>query len=75
MIVSMSSSQQIYDHPTSDSEWTNHNFLTYLLMKPHTDIKAFEKKLPGFMEAHHGQQMKELQMYETLFLSRCVTYI
>jgi putative ABC transport system permease protein len=68
MIVSMSSSQQIFGRPTSDSEWTNHGYLTYLLMKPLTDIKAFEKKLPGFMEAHHGQQMKELQMYETLYL-------
>ncbi len=68
MIVSMSSAQQIYDRPTSDSEWTNHGYLTYLLMKPHTDIKAFEKKLPGFMEAHHGKQMKELQMYESLYL-------
>ncbi len=68
MLISMSSSKQIYGQATSDSEWTSHNFLTYLLLKPNTDVKAFEKKLPAFMELHHGQQMKELQMYETLFL-------
>ncbi len=68
MIVSMSSTKPIYGYPTSDSEWTNHNYLTYLLMKPNTNIKAFENKLPAFMEKHNGQQMREMQSYETFFL-------
>lgn len=68
MLVSMSSSKRIYGRATSDSEWTNHSYLTYLLMKPNTDVKAFEKKLPGFMESHHGEDAKKLQMYETLLL-------
>lgn len=68
MLVSMSSAKQIYGQATSDSEWTNHNFLTYLLLKPNTNVKAFKQKLPAFMEKYHGQQMRELQMYETLFL-------
>jgi putative ABC transport system permease protein len=68
MIVSMSSSKQMYGRATSDSEWTNHSFLTYLLMKPNTDVSAFEKKLPGFMERHHGAEAKKLDMYEKLFL-------
>ena len=68
LFVSMSSSKQIYGNSTSDSEWTNHNFYTYLLLKPNTDVIAFEKKLPGFMEAHHGAEAKKLQMYETLLL-------
>jgi putative ABC transport system permease protein len=76
MFVSMSSSKQIYGHATSDSEWTNHNYYTYLLLKPNTDVKAFEKKLPAFMELHHGAEAKKLQMYETLFLEPlCDVYL
>ncbi len=68
MLVSMSSAKQIYGQSTSDSEWTNHNFLTYLLLKPNANAKRLEEKLPAFMQKYHGQQMRELQMYETLFL-------
>ncbi len=68
ILVSMSSFKQIYGFPTSDSEWTNHNYYTYLLLKPHVDAKAFEKKLPAFMEFHHGEESKKLQMFETLTL-------
>jgi putative ABC transport system permease protein len=68
MFVSMSSYQQIYGSPTSDSEWTNHSFYTYLLLRPNTDPKALEKKFPAFMEFHHGAQAKELQMQDFLSL-------
>jgi putative ABC transport system permease protein len=68
MFVSMSSYQQIYGYPTSDSEWTNHNYYSYILLKPHADAKAVEKKLPAFMEFHHGKEAKELQMQDYLSL-------
>lgn len=68
MLVSMSSFKQIYGRPTTDSEWTNHNNYTYLLLKPHTDAKALEKKFPAFMEFHHGEQAKQLQMQDYLSL-------
>jgi putative ABC transport system permease protein len=68
LIVSMSSAKQIYGSPSSDSEWTGHNYYTYLLLRHHTDPKALEKKLPAFMERYHGKQARELQMFETLFL-------
>ena len=68
MFVSMSSFKQIYGYPQSDSEWTNHNYYTYLLLKPHTDAKALEAKFPAFMEFHHGQEAKELQMQDYLSL-------
>jgi len=68
MFVSMSSYQQIYGSPTSDSEWTNHAYYTYLLLKPHTDAKALERKFPAFMEFHHGAQAKQLQMQDYLTL-------
>lgn len=68
MFVSMSSTKPIYGRPTADSEWTNHSYYTYLLLKPHTDAKALEKKFPAFMEFHHGKQAKELQMQDYLSL-------
>jgi len=68
MLVSMSSYQQIYGRPTSDSEWTNHNFYTYLLLKPNADAKGLEAKFPAFMERHHGEEAKQLQMQDYLSL-------
>jgi putative ABC transport system permease protein len=68
MLVSMSSWKPVYGYPMQDSEWTNHNFYTYVLLQPHTDAKSFEKKLPGFMQRHHGAEADKLQMWETLSL-------
>lgn len=34
----------------------SYNFRTYLLLKPGTDAKALEAKLPGFIEKYRGQQ-------------------
>jgi putative ABC transport system permease protein len=33
----------------------SHNFRTYLLLKPGTDAKALESKLPGFIEKYGGK--------------------
>lgn len=68
MIVSISSYKQVYGNPTDDNEWTNHNFYTYLLLKPNADAKALEAKFPAFMELHHGEQAKKLQMRDYLYL-------
>jgi putative ABC transport system permease protein len=68
MLVSMSSTKAIYGRPTSDSEWTNHNYYTYVLLRPHTDPKAFQAKLPAFLERHDGTDMKKLQMKDILSL-------
>jgi len=68
MIVSMSSNKLIYGYATADSEWTNHNYLTYLLMRPNTNIQSFAGKLPAFMEKYNGEQMRQMQSSETFFL-------
>jgi len=68
MLVSMSSTKAIYGQPTADSEWTNHNYYTYVLLRPHTDPKAFQAKLPAFLERHDGTEMKKLQMKDILSL-------
>jgi putative ABC transport system permease protein len=68
MFVSISSSKLVYGQPSSDSEWTNHNYYTYLLLKPHANARALEKKFPAFMEAHRGTLSRQLQMFESLSL-------
>jgi putative ABC transport system permease protein len=68
MLVSMSSFKEMYGQATQDSEWTNHGYYTYVLLKPHTDAKALEAKFPAFMEFHHGADAKKLQMQDYLSL-------
>ena len=68
MILSQSSSKQVSGFPMSDSEWTNHTNYTYILVKPHTDVKALAAKFPAFQEFHHGEEAKKLQMQDYLSL-------
>ncbi|HEY4875246.1 MAG TPA: FtsX-like permease family protein, partial [Puia sp.] len=68
MFLSMSSFKQIYGQPTQDSEWTNHGYYTYVLLKPNADAKKLEAKFPAFMEFHHGADAKRLQMQDYLSL-------
>lgn len=70
LLISISSWKAVYNRPIQDSEWTNHGFFTYLLFRPHTDAAAFERKLADFMERHHGEEARKLQMFETLRLER-----
>ena len=70
LFVSMSSWQTLFGRPIQDSEWTNHNYYTYLLFRPHTNVAAFEQKLPAFMERHHGEEARKLQMLDILSLER-----
>ncbi|WP_153796210.1 ABC transporter permease [Foetidibacter luteolus] len=53
-----------------DSQWGNYGPRAYLLLKPHTTAKNLEAKFPAFLEARNGKEMKELQMYPTLFLEK-----
>ena len=51
-----------------DRQWGNFGMLSYLLLKPHTDPKGLEKKFPAFLEKRDGREMKESQMFFSLFL-------
>ena len=64
MFISMSSVKQIYGQATQDSEWTNHGYYTYVLLRSNADAKKLEAKFPSFMEFHHGAQAKKLQMQD-----------
>ena len=51
-----------------DSQWGNYGATAYLLLKPGTNAKSLESKLPAFLEKRNGTEMKASQMYATLFL-------
>ena len=51
-----------------DDQWGNYGAQGYLLLKPGANPKALEKKLPAFLEKRNGKEMKQNQMYATLFL-------
>jgi putative ABC transport system permease protein len=67
MILSMSTITREWNK-NLDNQFGNYGAQAYLLLKPGTDPKGFEKKLPGFLERRNGKEMKESQMYATLFL-------
>ncbi|MGO4291504.1 ABC transporter permease [Chitinophaga sp. RAB17] len=48
----------------------NANFHTYLVLKPGTDYKAFEKKFPDYIEKHLIPIMKDFQIYSMADLEK-----
>ena len=67
MLISMSTLTQKFNQGL-DSQWSNYGSSAYLLLKPGTNAKALEKKFPAFLERRNGSEMKQIQMYPTLFL-------
>ena len=67
LVVSMSTITQKFN-TNLDSQWGSYGALAYLLLKPGTNAKALEKKFPAFLEKRNGTNMKQSQMYPTLFL-------
>lgn len=67
MFVSMSTMTQRFNRGI-DEQWGNFGATTYLLLKPGTDSKSLEKKLPAYLERRAGKLMRESKMFYTLFL-------
>jgi len=51
-----------------DNQWGNYGAQAFLLLKPGTNPKALEKKFPAFLEKRNGTEMKQMQMFPTIFL-------
>ena len=51
-----------------DEQWGNYSPVTYILLAPNTDPAQLEAKFPAFVEKKAGTEMKEAQMFVTLFL-------
>jgi putative ABC transport system permease protein len=66
MLVSMPSVTK--ENPAFNDRWGSNFLNTYLVLKPHTDIKALEAKLPAFLRRHMDDP--EINKYYVLFLQR-----
>ncbi len=67
VVLSMSTfTQRLYRGV--DSNWGGYDPQAYLLLKPGMNAKALEKKFTAFLEKRNGTEMKQSQMYPTLFL-------
>jgi putative ABC transport system permease protein len=67
MLLSMTTRTQKFDS-AADRQWGSYWPHAYLLLRPGTNATALQKKLPAFLEKRNGTNMKESQMYPTLFL-------
>jgi putative ABC transport system permease protein len=67
MIVSMTTISQKVDS-TRDNDWQNYGLKTYVMLRPGTDYKRFQSRLPAFLEKLDGREMRESQDFPTLVL-------
>ena len=51
-----------------DNQWGNYGPFAYVLLKPNVSAATFQGKLPAFLEKWNGKEMKEHEMFPTLFL-------
>ncbi|QJD97125.1 FtsX-like permease family protein [Mucilaginibacter robiniae] len=57
------------DYILQSNSWAGNNFLlSYIKLKPGTNVASFEKRLPAFLNRHGAQQIKELGMKKQLHL-------
>jgi putative ABC transport system permease protein len=56
-LMSFSSLEKLWNDPITSWFWDG--FYTYVLLDDETDYKAFESKLPAFVERMHGKELKE----------------
>ncbi|HYJ38592.1 MAG TPA: ABC transporter permease, partial [Chitinophagaceae bacterium] len=69
MLLSMTTRTQKFDS-TADARWGSYWPRAFLLLKPGTNATALQAKLPAFLEKRNGTNMKQSQMYPTLFLEK-----
>jgi putative ABC transport system permease protein len=67
MLVSMTTLTEEFNKGLDD-QWGNYGNRTFIVLKPGTNAKSLEKKFPAFLQRKNGDEMKQLQMYPTLFL-------
>ena len=66
LLVSKSTSKR--QDSSEDRQWGNFGMYSYLLLKPNVNAAALEKKFPAFLEKRDGKEMREQQMFFSLFL-------
>jgi len=67
MLLSMTTQSQRLA-PRVDSIWGGYWPQAFLLLRPGTNATALQAKFPAFLERRNGKEMRQSQMYATLFL-------
>jgi ABC-type antimicrobial peptide transport system, permease component len=67
MLLSMSTLTQKLNEGL-DEQWGNYGAEAFVLLRPGADADRLEGKLPDFLEKRNGSEMKQSQMFVTLFL-------
>ncbi len=44
---------------TRDNGWGWNNFVTYIQLQPHADVRKLEEKMPAFIDKYQGKELKE----------------
>jgi len=55
-------------NPHLDDQWGNYGNRTYVLLKPGVNARQLQARLPAFLDKMNGTEMKQIQMFPTLFL-------
>ena len=66
LFVSMSTRKHTV--PDMDKFWSGFGFTSYLLLKPHANAAVLEAGFVPFLQRRVGEEMKQNQMFFTLFL-------
>jgi putative ABC transport system permease protein len=62
------------DHFSHDNSWAGSNFImSYVKLRPHTDVAAMEKAFPAFLDKYGQKQLKSLGMTKDLHLQPIAT--
>ena len=67
VIVSMPTTK-LFGDTTTDQQWDQVFFTSYLLLKPNTAPALLQSKFPAFLETRAGNQLKQNKMHFNLFM-------
>jgi putative ABC transport system permease protein len=67
VVLSMSTIIQNF-YKGADDQWGSYSPLTFVLLKPGSNVQALQKRFPAFLEKWNGKEMKSSQMVPTLLL-------
>jgi putative ABC transport system permease protein len=67
LIVSMATTKS-FGSATTEEQWTNLGYTSYLLLKPNANPKSLEVKFPAFLERYAKTEMRQNNVQLRLFL-------
>ncbi len=69
ILISMNSITEVWNKGLND-QWGNYGPSGYVLLKPGTNAKLLQSKLPAFLKKMDGDEMQKMQMVPTLYLEK-----